>query len=273
MSNPALVSAIIIFLNAEQFLAEAVESVFVQTYPHWELLLVDDDSTDGSTAIAQRYAAQRPDQVRYLEHPGHQNRGMSASRNLGISHAAGDYMAFLDADDIWLPNKLQEQIAILNAYPAAAMLYGQTLYWHSWTGKPEDMGRDHIPQNGFETETLVAPPGLLTRFLLGKAAVPCTCSILVRREFFEKFGGFVESFRGLYEDQAFYAKVCLRQPVLVANQCWDRYRQRPASACSTAESSGQPRTARITFLTWLEGYMRELGIKDADLWRALRNAQ
>src|SRR5215218_5812117 len=98
MSSESLVSVIIIFLDAERFIEEAIESVFAQTYDDWELLLVDDGSTDGDTRIALEYAEQNPGRVRYLQHPGHQNRGMSASRNLGIGSARGEYIAFLDAD-------------------------------------------------------------------------------------------------------------------------------------------------------------------------------
>src|SRR5262245_22187425 len=113
MRNRPGVSAIMIFLNAAQFLQEAIWSVFAQTYDDWELLLVDDGSTDGGTDIALRYAHRYPQRVCYLEHPGHQNRGMSASRNLGIRNAKGDYIAFVDADDVWLPSKLAQQVAVL----------------------------------------------------------------------------------------------------------------------------------------------------------------
>lgn len=89
MSEAPLVSVVTIFLDAERFIEEAIESVFAQTYDRWELLLVDDGSTDRSRDVARRYAARYPSRVRYLEHPGHQNRGMSPSRNLGIAHAAG----------------------------------------------------------------------------------------------------------------------------------------------------------------------------------------
>ena len=83
----------IIFWEAERFLEEAIESVVAQTYASWELLLVDDGSRDGSTAIARRYVRRFPDRMRYLEHPGHANLGMSASRNLGIRHSRGSYVA------------------------------------------------------------------------------------------------------------------------------------------------------------------------------------
>ena len=263
------VSAIIIFLNAEQFLAEAIESVFAQTYPDWELLLVDDGSTDGSSEIGQRYAAREPNRVRYLEHARHQNRGMSASRNLGIRNARGKYIAFLDADDVWLPLKLERQVALLDAHPAAAMLYGATEYWYSWTGQAEDRGRDVIRGPSIQAARLVQPPALLPLFLRGKVTVPAPCSLLVRREMLEQIGGFEDRFRGLYEDQAFYAKICLAAPVLVTAECWDRYRQHPDSSCAVAEAEGRAHSARRVFLEWLAGYLSEQGVEDASIWRAL----
>jgi len=138
-----LVSAIIIFFNAEKFIEEAIESVLAQSYDNWELLLVDDGSEDNSTMIARRYEKKYQPKVRCFEHDGHSNQGMSASRNLGLSHARGEYIAFLDADDVWMPHKLEQQAAILNSRPEAAMVYGRTLIWYSWSGEPEDEYRDH----------------------------------------------------------------------------------------------------------------------------------
>src|SRR2546422_6997659 len=106
MSGKSLVSVITIFYNAERFLREAIESVFAQTYYPWELLLVDDGSVDKSTDIALEYARIYPEKVRYVEHNGHRNLGMSASRNLGIAHAKGEYVTLLDADDVWFPQTL-----------------------------------------------------------------------------------------------------------------------------------------------------------------------
>ena len=110
MNNIHQVSVITIFLNAEKFIHEAIESVFAQ----W---LVDDGSTDASAEIARRFANQQSRKVRYLEHVGHKNRGMSASRNLGIRNANGRYSAFLDADDVWLPEKLERQVPIFESQP------------------------------------------------------------------------------------------------------------------------------------------------------------
>jgi glycosyltransferase involved in cell wall biosynthesis len=195
---------------------------------------------------------------------------MSATRNLGINHAKGQYIAFLDADDVWLPHKLEQQVAILGSQPEAVMLYGNTQYWYSWTENREDLKRDFMPELGVQADTLFDAPRLLTLFLRGEAAVPCTCSILVRREVFEQIGGFEETMRGMYEDQVFYAKICLVAPVFVAGACWDRYRQHPNSSCSIAEKTGQANDARLTFLNWLAGYLSEQGIKDPKIWQALQ---
>ena len=97
MASSPTVSAITIFLNAEKFIRDAIESVLAQTYDDWELLLVDDGSDDGSSDIARWYAEQYAPKVRYFEHAGHANLGMSASRNLGVEHARGEYIAFLES--------------------------------------------------------------------------------------------------------------------------------------------------------------------------------
>jgi glycosyltransferase involved in cell wall biosynthesis len=160
-----LVSVVMPFLNAPAFMQETLESVFAQTYDGWELLLVDDGSTDASTAMARRYAQQYPEKVRYVEHPAHQNRGVSASRNLGVNHANGQYVALLDADDVWLSQKLRRQVATLQSHPEAAMTYGPSQWWYSWTGDPEDSTRDYLQSLGVQANTLFKPPTLLSLFL------------------------------------------------------------------------------------------------------------
>ncbi len=268
MSDQTLVSVIIIFLNAERFIRESIDSVLSQTYSAWELLLVDDGSSDGSTAIALQCAMHHPRQVRYLEHPGHINRGMSASRNLGIRQATGDYIAFLDADDAWFPYTLQEQVAMLEAHREAAMVFGPLLWWYSWTGNPEDSHRDYVERLGVPPDTLIKPPRLLSLFLLDKAAVPS--GILVRREAIEAFGGFEDEFRGEYEDQVFCAKICLNSPVFASTRCWYRYRQHADSSVSTGQTTGQTFSARLAFLNWLKQYLHKQKTKDPIIWWALR---
>jgi glycosyltransferase involved in cell wall biosynthesis len=261
-----------VFLNEEKFLPEAIESVFAQTYENWELLLVDDGSTDGSTKIALCYAEQCPTKVRYLENNGHRNRGASAARNLGINDAKGEYIAFLDADDVWLPHKLDRQVEILISQPKAAMLCGATQWWYSWTGNPEDTKRDRIRAVSVQLDTLFLPPKLLTLFLQN-TNTPCTCSVLLRREIVEAVGGFEEAFRRVFTDQAFYAKVCLKAPVFVSGECWDRYRQHPDSCCSVAKATNGLYSAELSYLKWLESHLFREGIQNIELWRALKQKQ
>jgi glycosyltransferase involved in cell wall biosynthesis len=270
MNNNPLVSAIIIFLNEEKFLAEAIGSVFAQTYSNWELLLVDDGSSDGSTDVARRYVEQYPEKVRYLKHEGHQNRGTGASRNLGVRQAEGDYIAFLDADDVWLPRKLERQVAIMASQPEAAMIYGAIQLWYGWTGRSEDIQRDSLQAIAVEPNTLVRPPNLLVLFLARKAITPAPSDALLRRQIVDDVGGFDESFQALYEDQAFFAKVCLKASVFVAGECWDRHRQHPDSACSIGKKTGEYYSARPIFLNCVERYLSRHNVKGTGVWKVLQ---
>jgi glycosyltransferase involved in cell wall biosynthesis len=276
MSSKPLVSCIIIFFNAEKFFEEAIESVFSQNYENWELLLTDDGSTDGSSAIALRYAQKYPDRVRYLEHENHQNRGMSATRNLGIRNAKGKYIAFLDSDDVWLPHKLEQQVAIMESQPEAAMVYGSSQYWYSWTGKPEDSQLDWVAQPTLKFNTLIEPPTVLTSCILvpeHKTATPPPSDIFLRREAVEHIGGFEESFQGIYqmfEDQAFFTKLYLHEYIFVASECWDKYRVHPDSCCSVVTKAGNFETARLFFLNWAEQYFYSQKVQNPKIWRQFR---
>ncbi len=272
MSSAPLVSAIIIFLNEERFLAQAVESVVAQSRSDWELLLVDDGSTDRSTAIARDFAARTPDRVRYLEHAGHANRGMSAARNLGLDHARGQYVGFLDGDDVWEPAKLDEQVAAFEANPRADMVYGRTLLWHSWRGD-DPSPVDEYCDLGVIPDSVVEPPRLLVNLIENRAQTPTTCNALMRREAFERIGRFEETFRGMFEDQVFFMKLALVAPVYVSSKRWARYRQRTDSHSARMEATGEVRQAHTRLLAWLEAYLRERGTADAEVWRMLRRQQ
>lgn len=273
-----LVSIIIIFLNEERFLEEAIASVFSQSHVRWELLLIDDGSTDASTRIARQCASEHPEHVRYLEHFGHENRGMSASRNLGLKHAHGDYVAFLDADDVWLPQKLEEQVALLQMHPDVGMTYGRTQYWHSWSGREDDRKRDELTKGGPHIGTVVEPPALLTLFLRDGDIYPCMCSAILRSDVFADIGCFEEGFKNANEDMVFHSKVFLTKRVLVADKCWDRYRIHPDSFWNTARANGMhvfpehTHPAHEDYLKWLERYLEEHGITDQALLRALKIA-
>jgi glycosyltransferase involved in cell wall biosynthesis len=267
MSDQPLVSILMPVLNGAQFLAEAVESVRRQTYSRWELLICDDGSTDASKALARQYAQEEPGRIRALAHPEGVNLGESAARNLGLRNASGDLIAMLDADDVWLPHKLEEQTTLLARSPAG-VLVGTTCYWHSWTGNSADARLDWTPCTGFPSPSLLEPPQLLTAILRHQAAVPCTCSILARHDVVLRVGGFEDEFRRLYADQVFYAKLFVNTQVLVVDDCWDLYRQHPASMCATY-TAAMP-DARLRYLIWLRDYLLQCRAGDSALWAALR---
>lgn len=270
------VSVITIFLNAEEFIKEAIESVLSQTSNDWELLLVDDGSTDKSTLIATQYAQQFPDKIHYLEHHDHRNQGMSASRNLGLKNARGQYMAFLDADDIFLPQKLEKQSHILDTHLNAAMVYGPTFYWYGWTGQVEDIKRDRITPLGIAPNACYQPNKLMILYLSGNY-IPCMCGCMVRTKALQNVGNFEESFKDLFEDQVFFAKIVLNYPVCVDAGVWDKYRQHPNSICGQAKIIQANKVERspidkmsLIYYKWLEQYISNQKIRDKNLNKALK---
>jgi glycosyltransferase involved in cell wall biosynthesis len=273
-NDAPLVSVIMIFLNAERFIGEAIDSVLRQTYPHWELLLVDDGSTDASTSIAKCYVAERPNRVRYLEHPGHVNRGMSATRNLGVRNSTGELIAFLDSDDVWMPQKLEQQVAIMLAHPKIGMVCGAAKYWTSWS---EALSRDRpdcVVYTGAPQDQVSYPPSLLLQLSpLGKGASPCQGDFIVRREIFDKVGGFEDRFVGAYEDHAFLAKVYLVTPIYVSSTTLMWYRRHPDSCMSVVSREGKRQAALREFLEWLDRYLMEQRILTPTILSALRRAR
>ena len=265
-----LVSVVIIFLNEEKFLAEAISSVFAQSYTNWELLLVDDGSTDRSSEIARLYVDRYPGRVKYLQHKGHSNQGTGASRNLGLHHSRGNYIAFLDADDVWLSNKLNRQVKIMDSQPEAAMLYGSPQLWYSWAGTHGDAHRDCLQVIAVEPNTLIRPPTLLALFLGRKAITPAPSDVLLRRATVDRIGGFEDDFRGLYEDQVFFCKVCLEMSVFVSGECWVRHRQHSNSACSVGKITGEYYSGHLVFLNWMNSYLSRRGLQRTELWKILQ---
>jgi glycosyltransferase involved in cell wall biosynthesis len=270
--NKPLVSAIIIFLNEERFLQEAIASVFAQTYNQWELLLVDDGSSDGSTQIARRWAEQHPDKVHYFEHQGHENRGMSASRNLGVRKASGKYISYLDGDDVWRPHKLKEQVAILEANPDADMVYAPLQMWFSWTGKPHDLHLDQpygVGKNGKHpySDTLVQPPRLLALFLRYEQYIPS--GFLVKRDVMAHTGVYEEEFRDAYSDAVALVKICLSSAVFVSSKRWYMYRKHTASSTYLSRLHGKEDDELQLYLNWVAAYFHQQGVSNSELWSIL----
>ncbi len=108
-----LCSVIMPAYNAERYIREAIESVLVQSYPNFELLIIDDNSSDGTKNIVYEYTTK---DKRIFAYFNKKNCGCAASRNIGLSLCRGEYVAFIDSDDIWLPQKLEKQIIFLTSH-------------------------------------------------------------------------------------------------------------------------------------------------------------
>jgi glycosyltransferase involved in cell wall biosynthesis len=266
-----LVSVVVAFYNAERFLKEAIESVLAQTYTQWELLLVDDGSSDSGTGIAREYAARHPGRIYYLAHPGHRNLGMCTARNLGVRHCKGQYIAVLDSDDVWLPRKLEEQTTLMQMHPEVGLLYGHSEYWYDWAGDGQHAGKNYIPPL-VPSGRVYHPPELLKLcYPLGWLGQPCPSDFLLRRDVLDQISGFEEAFdpeHQLYEDQAFLAKIYLHVPVFVAAECWDRYRIHDKSWGTVSDKLGRSEATRQFYFRWLEQYLRDSQVLDEEIWRA-----
>ena len=272
------VSVVTIFRDAARYLQEAIDSVVAQTFTDWELLLVDDGSSDASTAVARSAVARDADRVRYLEHPGHANRGMSASRNLGVASARAPFIAFLDADDLYLPAKLSHQVSLMDEHPEAGMVYGPTTLWFGWTGDPRDAAKDRVYPTRVPARRPIDPPDLFVSYMRTRAPTPLTCSVLVRREAVQRAGGFEESFAGMYEDKVFFHNVALREVIVVSDRSLDLYRQHDESTSARALASGEwhrrhPNVANARFMSWVDTYARSDPPHAALVRRELRRAQ
>jgi len=270
----SLVSIVTPCRDAAAFLGDAVQSVLAQSYPNWEMIIVDDGSTDRSLAIAQDYATREPRRIRVLRHMGGGNRGKVVSRNLGIEHARGRFLALLDADDVYLPGKLTRQVPMAEAHPDAALVYGPTRYWRSWADEGLD---DDVAPIGLAARTVHEPPTVLTAFLRDGGIVPCTCGLLARLDVVRRLGAFEPSVDDLFEDQVLIAKLCLASLVYVDDECHDLYRQHPGSTSALAVREGRyhpsrPNPAHREYLSWLERYAMDAGIEDEAFWKAFDRA-
>lgn len=163
--NP-LVSVIIPVLNGERFVAEALRSVFAQDYRPLDVIAVDDGSTDGSAAIIQSFP-----EVRYIHQS---NAGVAAARNVALREAKGEFIAFIDHDDQWVPHKLTRQVGRLLEAPELGFV----------------IAREHILMDGMET-----PPSWLRENALSEDLAIFIPSLLVaRRSVFDAVASFDESF-------------------------------------------------------------------------------
>jgi len=151
--DAVLVSCIVPIYNGEHYLQEALDSIFAQTHRPVEIIAVDDGSNDGTGDIAARYG----DQIRYVRQS---NSGAPTARNLGLSLGIGEFVAFLDADDLWHPEKLARQIARFQAQPQLDLCVTHVQnFWIPELKEEAERFRDHRmsrPLPGFVPQTLMA---------------------------------------------------------------------------------------------------------------------
>lgn len=165
------VSVVIPTYNTARFVGAAVESVLAQTFEDFEVIIVDDGSTDNTREIIARFVDPR---IRYVYQ---ENQERSAARNAGIRLARGEYIAFLDADDVWLPEKLALQVSLLETLPAVGLVYtGAYVMEH---------GRIFTEQKGKHRGRVVKPLLAVDNIVAGSGCTP-----MVRRECFDQVGLF-----------------------------------------------------------------------------------
>jgi glycosyltransferase involved in cell wall biosynthesis len=170
-----LVSVIVPTCNRTEFLARAIKSVLDQTYRDYEILVIDDASTVDTEELVSHFNDER---IRYLRHE--ENRGGSAARNTGIVNAKGAYIAFLDDDDEWLPQKLESQMRVFQENPRAGAVYTGFISIEAESGRIVDI---NVPKKrGYIFEDLIA-----------RNIVGTTSTVIVRSGCFDDVGLFDET--------------------------------------------------------------------------------
>lgn len=222
MTTLPLVSVVVPTFNCARFANEAISSVLAQDYPNLELIVVDDGSTDGTLERLPRQEAR----VQILRQ---ENAGPAAARNRGAAAARGEFLAFLDCDDVWLPGKLAAQVQHLLHHPEVGLVHGLVRDWY-----PDKTGA-YPPFSNFTSPndpvTLVAGdsgwvyPEILLDFVL------CTSTVVLRRELFERVGGFDESYR-IGEDYDLWLRLARITPFHKLDMPCTLYRKHGANVTS-----------------------------------------
>ncbi len=176
------ISVIIPAYNCGRYVSETVESVLAQTYQDYELIIVDDGSTDNTKDVLAKYVDAYPNKVRYIFQ---QNAGEGGARNRGIKESMGDYVAFLDSDDIWLPIKLEKQMALVDSLiDKDVVIFGDQYHFDN-NGEvlAESMFNILKPRNGLVYEHLLYENFITTQ------------TVMVKKSLFDKVGYFKEGMK------------------------------------------------------------------------------
>jgi glycosyltransferase involved in cell wall biosynthesis len=195
VSDP-LVSIITPVYNGEQFLLEAIESALAQTYQNFELLIVNDGSTDNSKAIITNYLNNT--KIRYFEQ---QNAGVAAARNLALRNANGKYIGFLDQDDLWLPDKLSTQIRFLETNPEIAFVHSRQSYIQADGTPIADYAKDWVSD--------LHGKCFIELFKRNRIAV---LTVLLRKDVIDEIGFFNETVSRV-DDYELWLRICSKYPI------------------------------------------------------------
>ena len=268
MKTPPRFSVVTIVRDGRTFLADAVASIQRQTIEDWELHIVDDGSTDGTLDLAVDLMSTDQQRIHLHRHPDGENRGMSASRNLGLHHARGDFVTWLDHDDRFLPTKLEVLHAALDRHPEAVAAIGPCRRWRSWA--QDDLEDEDQSFAAAPFDVLMPPPGLIPVFIENRRSVPL--GPLVRRIPLVAMGGHIDAFRGMHEDQAFLARLMFRHPIVLTPDVLHLYRQHESSCVTRTHRSGRDLEARRRFLLWLDDEFETGGTREESLRRLIRRS-
>ncbi|HVF54668.1 MAG TPA: glycosyltransferase [Pyrinomonadaceae bacterium] len=198
------VSVVIPLYDKAPYVRRALDSIAAQTFKDFEVIVVDDGSTDGGGAVVAAFDDARVRLVRQS------NAGPGAARNRGIAEARGELLAFLDADDVWLPRFLEESVRLLDEYgpDVASVTSGYTL--HPGDAPTADMWRARGIEEGIRRVDEHTPPALVVHML----AYMSPCTTVARAEAVRRWGGFYARERCLYAEDAFlWLKVLLNEKV------------------------------------------------------------
>ena len=220
MSNLPFLSVVIPCYNAERYIAATIDSVLVQGHADLEIIVVDDGSRDGSVALLRK---QFPD-VHVVEQA---NQGVAVARNTGIARARGTWIAFVDADDIWLPGKLQAQFDAIALNPACRMSYTA---WQVWPCDEPAPGAAYLAEldatAGDQARWAGASGWIYPQLLLD--CVVWTSTVLVERALLAEIGGFDPTLR-VGEDYDLWLRASRVTPILRVARPFALYRVHPAS--------------------------------------------
>lgn len=208
-----LVSVIIPAFNAAGTVGRAIESVLAQTHRDLECIVVNDGSTDGTEAVVRRY----PDVVYHCQ----ENRGLAGTRNVGAGLARGEYLALLDADDEWLPDKLQRQLDVLRHHPQAA-----AVSTHRVRVKVDAEGRELWRQPSRRADGRVQEIGFAEEFWSNRI---CGATTLFRKACFEQHGGYDDRLLALEDLDLWLRILAAGDQLLILREPLYVFTERPGS--------------------------------------------